>query len=53
MVLLQVENVGAWAAGRPGAPGRYGSIDANGADYLAAGELHMAGLSEVRAGLLC
>ena len=42
-----MENVGAWAAGRPSAPGRYGSIDTNGADFLAASELHLAGLSEV------
>ena len=30
--------------------GRYGSIDTNGADFLAASELHLAGLSEVRTG---
>lgn len=53
MVLWQVENVGAWAAGRPSAPGRYGSIDTNGADFLAASELQLAGLSEVRIPLLC
>lgn len=44
----QVENVGAWAAGRPSAPGRYGSINASDADFLAASELQFAGLSEVR-----
>ena len=53
VVLLQVENVGAWAAGRPSPPGRYGSIDTNGADFLAASELHLAGLSEVQTSLLC
>lgn len=45
--------MGAWAAGRPSAPGRYGSIDTNGADFLAASELQLAGLSEVRIGLFC
>ena len=49
---VQVENVGAWAAGRPSAPGRYGSIDTNGADFLAASELQLAGLAEVTSGVI-
>ncbi|KAK9832575.1 hypothetical protein WJX81_000047 [Elliptochloris bilobata] len=42
----ELENVGAWAAGRPCAPGRYGSVDTDGPDFLAASELQLAGLSE-------